>query len=133
MSLSPAQILAEVISTQLPNLGYIVYVGHMPDTPDKAIRVLQQTGGKLELRRMRTGVVDEHPALQVLVRAPTEEDAMGTMQQIAAMVDGVYQLTMSGGEKLQCITKTNTIGSLGQEQQTRRCFCSQSYRLTFTR
>ena len=128
--MTPAQIFAEVIETKLPDLGYEVFVGHMPDKPDKAVRVLQVTGGRLEGRRMRTGVTEVHPAMQVLVRGPNEEEAMATIELISAMADTVYMAQISSGEILQCINKTNTIGSLGQEQQTRRCFCSQSYRLT---
>lgn len=129
--MTPALALAEVIETNLPNLGYSVFVNHVPDEPDKAILIYEVGRGRLEDRSHRTGKRAEHPRLEVRVRA-SDSTAQAVLQQISDMTQEVYHFPLSDGQILQVITKSNTIGFVGQEQQTRRYHYSQQFLLTIS-
>lgn len=133
---SPAALFAEVIDTAMTALGYEVFLNHMPDSPDKAVMVFDQPSGKLESRSLRTGEVVEHPAVQVIVRGPkgpgSTDSGYAAIRAVWDTVSQVYQHVATQGEILQCITKANTIGSLGLEQQTRRARFSQQFRMTIS-
>jgi len=136
MTRSPAEIFAEVIRADQEALGYSVYVNHMPDQPDAAIMVFDQPSGQLEGRSLRSGDVVEHPVVQVIVRGPkgpgSTISGYTAISTVWGTVKQVHQQVLSQGEILQCITKTNTIGSLGLEPQTRRARFSQQFRMTFS-
>ena len=127
--MTPAEAFAEVIRVGLPNLGYTVFTNHMPATPDNAIVIRELPGGRLEGRSMSSGKTSEHPAVYLLVRG-IDSTARDVIQQISNLVDTIYWSTLSDGQRLQNITKSNTIGFIGQENQTRRYLYSQTYRLT---
>lgn len=129
--MTPALALAEVIETNLPDLGYSIFVNHVPDEPDKAILIYEVGRGRLEGRSHRTGQRAEHPRIEVRVRAPDSE-ARAILQQISDMTEDVYHFSLSDGQNLQVITKSNTIGFVGQEQQTRRYHYSQQFLLTIS-
>ena len=127
--MTPALALAELIEANLPNLGYSVFVNHAPDQPDNVVLIYEVGRGRMEERRMRTGVTDSHPLLHVVVRGKdsTTRDAL---ESIGTVTDAAYDFALSNGQKLRVITKSNTIGFAGHEQQTRRYLYTQQFRMT---
>jgi hypothetical protein len=126
-----AEALAEVIEANLPNLGYSIFINHVPDEPDNAILIYEIGRGRLEPRLHRTGKREEHPRVEVRVRG-VDSAAGGILRQISDMTESVYKFPLADGQKLQVITKSNTIGFSGQEQQTRRYHYAQQFLLTIT-
>lgn len=129
--MNPALALAEVIEANLPNLGYSVFVNHVPDDPDNVVLIYEVGRGRLEERNHRTGKREEHPRVEVRVRGANSE-AYDIMKQISDMSESVYHFTLSNSQNLQVITKSNTIGFIGQEPQTRRYHYSQQFLLTIS-
>lgn len=129
--MTPSLALAEVIETNLPNLGYSIFVNHVPDQPDNAILIYEVGRGRLEDRNHRTGKREEHPRVEIRVRG-TNSDAHGIMKQISDMTETVYRFGLSDGQNLQVITKSNTIGFVGQEPLNRRYHYSQQFLLTIS-
>lgn len=127
--MSPAEVFAEIIETNLPNLGVRVFVNHAPDEPVDCVLVHDLPSNRLEGRNMRSGQTDEHPAVHLQVRGQ-DSSAYTRIMQISAMTDSVYQQTVTGGQKLIVITKSNTIRFVGQEPQTRRYVYAQNFRMT---
>jgi hypothetical protein len=127
--MTPAESLAEFIRTNLSDQTYAVFYNHLPDTPIKAVLCFDTPGGRLEERRMRTGIRENHPSVQVIVRN-TDPSSYDVMAEIGDLADSAYNFQLSDGKNLQTITKTNTIGSLGHSSQTRNCSFSQQFRLT---
>ena len=127
--MSPADVVAEIIETNLPNLGVQVFVNHSPDTPASCILVYDKASANLERRSLRSGVIDEHPSVYIMVRGQ-DSSAYAIAQQIESMAASVYDQPVSSGQKLRVITKSNTIGFSGQEPQTRRYVYAQTYRMT---
>lgn len=126
-----AKALAEVIQANLPNLGYSIFINHVPDQPDAIVLVYEVGRGRLEPRMHRTGERMEHPRVEVRVRG-VDSGAAGILRQISDMTETVYQFPLSNGQKLQVITKSNTMGFVGQEPQTRRYHYSQQFLLTIS-
>lgn len=129
--MNPSLALAEVIETNLPNLGYSIFVNHVPDEPDNAVLIYDVGRGRLEERNHRTGKREEHPRVEIRVRGANSE-AYSIIKQISDMTENVYHFTLSDGQNLQVITKSNTIGFTGQEPQTRRYHYSQQFLLTIS-
>lgn len=127
--MNPALAFAELIEANLLDSGYSVFVNHVPDQPDNVILIYEIGRGRMEERRMRTGGVDEHPLLHITVRGQ-DSSARAILEAIGAITDAAYDFSLSNGQKLQVITKSNTIGFAGQEQQTRRYIYTQQFRLT---
>jgi hypothetical protein len=127
--MTPAQALAEFIRAEISDKSYSVFHNHLPDQPIKAILCFDVPGGRLEERRMKTGKRDIHPSVQVVVRDLTPS-SYDVLVEIGDLADAAYQYRLSDGQTLQVISKTNTIGSLGQSPQTRHCSFSQQFRLT---
>jgi|694.fasta_scaffold01606_30 hypothetical protein len=126
-----AEALAEVIETNLPNLGYSIFINHVPDQPDNSILIYEIGSGRLEPRKHRSGKRDEHPRIEVRVRG-VDSTAGGVLKQLSDMFESVYGFPLSDGQKLLVITKSNTIGFAGQEQQTRRYHYAQQFLLTIS-
>jgi hypothetical protein len=126
-----AEALAEVIETNLPNLGYPVFINHVPDTPDNAILIYEIGRGRLEPRLHRSGKRQEHPRVEVRVRG-VDSSAGDILKQISDATEAVYGFPLSDSRNLQVITKSNTIGFAGQEAQNRRYHYSQQFLLTFS-
>jgi len=129
--MNPALALAEVIEANLPNLGYSVFVNHIPDDPDNVVLIYEVGRGRLEERNHHTGKREEHPRVEVRVRG-ANSGAYDIMKQISDMSESVYHFTLSNSQNLQVITKSNTIGFIGQEPQTRRYHYSQQFLLTIS-
>lgn len=129
--MNPSLALAEVIEANLPNLGYSIFVNHVPDEPDNAVLIYDVGRGRLEERNHRTGKREEHPRVEIRVRGANSE-AYSIIKQISDMTENVYHFTLSDGQNLQVITKSNTIGFTGQEPQTRRYHYSQQFLLTIS-
>lgn len=127
--MTPAQYLLEIAKPHLESLGYTGFWNHLPNSPDLAVVFVDVPLGRLEQRSFRSGGVDEHPSVQVRVRG-TSAEAVEVLYTLWDVFAGVYMLGVSDGKIMQCITKANTIGSLGQEPQNRRCTFSQQFRLT---
>lgn len=127
--MSPAEVFAEVIETNLPNLGVRVFVNHSPDDPASCVLVYDMPSSRMEGRNMRSGETDEHPMVYLMVRGQ-DSSAYTKIKEIQDMTDSVYSQAMSDGQKLRVITKSNTIRFVGQEPQTRRYVYAQHYRMT---
>lgn len=126
---TPARYAALVLQDQMESNGYGVFYNHMPDKPDKAICVYDLPYGRVEDRRMRTGVHEEHPVVQIIVRGP-DYTAVSALEGAWAVFETLYEYAFDDGKILRCISKNNTIATLGQEPQTRRCLFSQQFRMT---
>ena len=128
--MTPADYVAEVVNDTVVALGYTVFVNHMPDKPDKAFCIFDHNTGRVEERNHRSGDVDEHPAVHVLVRGTSHADASAVLPAAWDYLKTIYRLTLADGKIMHCITKANTMGSLGHEPQTRRVKYSQQFRMT---
>lgn len=65
---------------------WAIFVGLLPDTPDKAIAIYD-TAGKLDGRLMTTGKQIEHKGIQIIVRAPEYLDAINKSNEIMDTLD----------------------------------------------
>lgn len=130
--MTPAEYVRALIEPLCDAQGYVVYVGHMPDSPDAAVCVYDTRGARMETRRSRTGEVEEHPRVEILVRAPANSGTAAAvmLDDIWAEFRPLYMKRLSDGTIMRQITKTNTIVSLGQEPQKRRWLYSQRFRMT---
>ena len=128
--MTPANYVADIIRTAMEDAGYKVYANHMPDSPDKSICVYDQATGRVEGRSMVTGEILTHPTVQIVVRGTTHA-AGDTLPDVWEILREIYQYEFSDGKILHCISKTNIMGSLGQEPQTRRTKYTQQFRMTF--
>lgn len=127
--MSPAAYAAEAAASYAASVGYTVFVNHMPDQPDNVI-VFYDTGtGRTEERLHRSGEVEEHPGVQAIVRGKTHA-TYDVLANLWPVFQNLYMRVMSDTKILRSITKSNTIGSLGHELQTRRCLYSQQFRMT---
>lgn len=122
---SPAGLFANVILTKATNLGFAVYVNHMQDQPDKAILCFDGRG-RLDDRNM-SGEHTERNLVEVHVRAHDHNEAFNALPVIWEDVLKNVVATSTGGKIVQCISKANTIGCMGQEPQTRRWRFTQSF------
>lgn len=129
--MTPANYIADLLRGAMEARGYKVFTNNMPDEPDKAIAIYDQPGGRLEGRLMRSGDVVEHPMVQVTVRGKKHSEASEALPDVWEVLGGVYRWHFEDGKILQCITKSNTMGSLGHEPQTRRVRYTQQFRMTF--
>lgn len=127
--MSPAEVFAEIIETNLPNLGLRVFVNHSPDDPADCVLIYDLPSNRMEGRNMRSGQTDEHPVVYLMVRGQDSSSYLKILS-ISAMTDSVYRQTVTGGQKLIVITKSNTIRFVGQEPQTRRYVYAQHFRMT---
>lgn len=128
--MTPADYVAEIVDTVVTGLNYTVFVNHMPDKPDKAVCIFDHSTGRVEERNHRTGEVDEHPSVHVLIRGLSHPEASAVLPAMWLVMQDIYDEPLSDGKIMQCITKANTIGSLGHEPQTRRVKYSQQFRMT---
>ena len=126
--LSPAKLFKNVIKSKATALGFTVYVNHMQDQPDKAILVLDGRG-RLYDRNM-SGEHTERPLVEVHVRAHDHNEAFNALPVLWEDVLQHVTATSTGGKIVQCISKANTIGCMGQEPQTRRWRFTQSFLMT---
>jgi hypothetical protein len=127
--MTPALALAELLAANLLDTGYSVFVNHAPATPDNVILIYEVGRGRIENRRMASGGMDVHPLLHVVVRG-VDSSARDVLESLGDVCDAAYNFALSNGQKLRVITKSNTIGFVGQEQQTRRYSYTQQFRLT---
>lgn len=126
--LSTADLVATVIQSRATSLGFTVYVNHMQDQPDKAILV-RDVRGKLDDRSMR-GTHSGHDGVEIQVRAVTHTEAANVLPVLWEDVLKNVIATSVAGKIVQCITKANTMGCMGQEPQTRRWRFIQSFLVT---
>lgn len=128
--MTPANYVADLIRATSEALGYKVFTNHMPDSPDRAVCVYDQPTGRVEPRSMVSGESWDHPTVQIVVRG-TSHDAADIMPDLWDYMKSAYMYEFLDGKILQCITKANTMGSLGHEPQTRRTKYTQQFRMTF--
>jgi len=126
--LSPARLFANVISPKATQLGFTVYVNHMQDKPDRAILVFDGRG-RLDARSM-DGVQTERNLVEVHIRDQNHDIAANALPVLWESVLQHVIATSTGGKIVQCISKANTIGCMGQEPQTRRWRFTQSFLMT---
>lgn len=129
MTKTPAEYVLEVLRDAMEANGWKLTANHMPDQPHKCLTIYDLQFGRMEERRHRTGEVDEHPGVQIIVR-DQRHDAVQGLYDAWDILKAVYAQPLSDGKIMRCITKTNTIASLGQEPKTRRCLFSQQFRMT---
>jgi len=126
--LTPAAIFAAVIRPRATLLGFTVYVNHMQDQPDRAI-VVMDGKGRLDPRSMRGGHT-AHDLVEVQVRSFDHVEAGNFLPAVWDAVLKNVTATSVNGKIVQCITKANTMGCMGQEPQTRRWRFVQSFLVT---
>lgn len=125
---STADLVATVIQSKATALGFTVYVNHMQDQPDKAVLV-RDVKGKLDDRSMR-GDHTGHDGVEIQVRANSHLEAGNLLPVLWEDVLKHVNATSVAGKIVQCITKANTIGCMGQEPQTRRWRFIQTFLVT---
>jgi hypothetical protein len=123
--LSPAALFRLVILPKAAELGFTVYVNHMQDKPDRAILVMD-TKGRLAPHNM-AGEQSDFPVVEVQVRAHDHDIAANVLPVLWESVLRHVTATSVGGKIMQCISKYNTMGCMGQEPQTRRWRFIQSF------
>lgn len=126
--LSPAKLFRQVINQRATELGFTVYVNHLQDKPDKAILVMDGKG-KLDPREMK-GVQTQHDLVEVQVRAFDHDEAASVLPRLWEEVLKDVHASSVSGKIVHCITKSNTMGCMGQEPQTRRWRFVQSFLMT---
>jgi len=129
-ALTPAAMFAGIIGPKAQSLGFRVYVNHMQDQPDRAIVVLDGKG-KLDDRSLR-GTHTANDLVEVQVRSFDHVEAGNFLPAVWRDVLQDITATSFGGKIVQCITKANTMGCMGQEPQTRRWRFVQSFFMTIT-
>lgn len=131
MTNSPADYMAEAISTYAATVGYRVFVNHYPNDPDNLIFIEDMGTGRLFDRQMRTGKQQELPVVKVIVRARTAQEAYSVLLGLELSVtQSQYRTPMQDGKILHSISKHTTITSLGHEAQTRRCMYMQQFHIS---
>ena len=130
---SPAFILSEYIINELlsmtnPENGGLwpLYTAHMPDGDDVESNcgALYGTPGILDGRLM-TGLVIEHPGIQLRIRSKTYEVGFAKTEAIVLSLDGVNNSTVvinSSTYQIQNVSKSTPIIPLGLERGTERRF-----------
>lgn len=127
--MTPAEVFAAAIESRCTELGYSVFIYHMPDKPDNAVCVYDTQFGRLEERKMRTGEVDSFPVVRVLVRG-MDHTASGVLPDLWEQVlRGLVDLPVGSNKILKQATPNNTMVSVGHEPQTRRTLFSQQFRM----
>jgi hypothetical protein len=129
--LTPAAIFAAVIRPRATLLGFTVYVNHMQDQPDRAILVMDAKGGRLNGRSMR-GNHTAFDLVEVQVRSNDHVEAGNFLPAVWNTILKNVTATSVNGKIVQCITKANTMGCMGQEPQTRRWRFVQSFLVNIT-
>ncbi len=127
--MTPAEVFREAINEKCVELGYKVFVYHMPDKPDNAVCVHDTQFGRLEERRMRTGEVDSFPVVRVVVRGldHTASEVLPTLW--TEVLRDLHSLPVGSDKILKQTTPNNTMVSVGHEPQTRRTLFSQQFRM----
>ena len=131
--MTPAEYVYEIIKDHCEGQGFQVTVNHMPDQKDNMVTIYDERGARMEDRRFRTGEVDEHPMVDIMVRGAANTGNAASLLLKSLWDDifvDLYARTLEDGKILRCITKNNTIVSLGQEPQKRRWLFSQQFRMT---
>lgn len=127
---TPAEYVADIIEPWCLDLGYTVFVNHLPDKPDKAVVVYDRDTGSTEPRLARSGEIDEHPAVMIRVRGTDFSAAVVLPTLWRDVFKSLYFREIDNGKVMQCISKANTMGTLGHEPQTRRTGFTQQFRMT---
>jgi hypothetical protein len=102
---------------------WAVFVGQMPDQPDKAICVYSGLG-RIDGRIMRTGEQVEHPGVQVIVRGTDYPSAEHKSREVALGFDGqrgsVVQMASDRFYTLLNISREGAVHPLGIMEDDRR-------------
>lgn len=127
--MTPAEVFREAIKIRCEELGYKVFIHHMPDKPDNAVSVHDTQFGRLEERKMRTGEVDTFPVVRVVVRG-MDHTASGVLPDLwETVLRDLHSLPVGSNKILKQATPNNTMVSVGHEPQTRRTLFSQQFRM----
>jgi hypothetical protein len=105
-----------------PDGEWPIFVGHLPGEPDEAV-CIYDTDGVRDGRLSRTGENIDHPGFQIRVRASSYLDAIRKANSLAAYIAGIKRVpvVLNGSDyRIHAVTRTGTLVSLGQEQDTRR-------------
>ncbi len=119
------QLLIDLGHGTIPSDGgaWPIAVGHMPDSPDSAIRVVDTTGRDFG-REMIAGERAEHPGVQIMVRDADEAGGWAKAHAIAIGLDKdvAYAGVTIGavGYTVYAVTRSSGPIALGKEPGTKR-------------
>ena len=94
--------------------GWPIFYSQLPDgekAPDNAISI-RDTVGKTFGRHMETGVVIEHPGIQIMVRSNRYDDAYNKIAQIRDFLDSLKRTSVVIGTDTVTIATVNRGGVL---------------------
>ena len=143
MAKAPATVLAAFIINSLGKMttptngeGWPLYSPHMPDGDNVETNcgVVYDTFGVNDPRSISSGVVSEHPGVQIRIRTNDYNVGFAKIEDIALALDAVANETITvGGEsyKIHNVSRASPIVCLGVEPGTkRRMFFTVNYLLT---
>lgn len=131
LEISPMEIMASYITDVLGKMTdpddkttWPLYQGHIPDGEEVETNCggIYDTAGINDPRSM-DGTVNEHPGIQLRIRARDYEIGFAKIEDIAAALDAVIRETIVVGSstyRLQNVSRTTPIVSLGVEPGTKR-------------
>ena len=142
--LTPAAIMTTYIIETLDlltwptdSLDWPCYISHQPDgnNVNNICGAVFDTTGVRDARLLRTGLVIEHPGIQILLRTTDYETGYSKAQRLALALDAIAnQLITIDATIFKIIncSRTAPVASLGKEPGTkRRDFFSLNYLLTY--
>ena len=143
VSITPATILAAFIINSLGKMtvptdgeSWPLYSPHMPDGDNVETNcgVVHDTLGVNDVRSISSGVVSEHPGVQIRIRTNDYNAGFAKIEDIALALDVVANETFTIGSesyKIHNVSRASPITSLGVEPGTkRRMFFTVNYLLT---
>jgi hypothetical protein len=125
---TPARMMSAIINTRATALGYKVFTNHMQDQPDKAITCYDMKGRLFQ--RLMNGEHQGNDLVEIQVRGTDQIEAGNVLQVLWEDVLKNVSATSVSGKIVQVISKSNTMGCMGQEPQTRRWRFNQSFLMT---
>ena len=133
LQLPPAKILATYIINELVEMtdpsdkdNWPLYISHLPDGSNVKTNAgaVYDTTGVNDMRSM-TGEWPQHPGIQLRIRSDNYETGYKKIEDIAHLLDEVANNTIKIDDleyKIQNVSRTSSIVSLGVESGTRRRF-----------
>lgn len=129
---SPAEILSQLlidldlgVEPEIPAAAWSVYYGSEPADPDRCITTYD-TQGRDGGRMHATGLRDEHPGIQIRIRADTHRVGFAKAKAIAHAIDtGVVSdvVTMDDNTTryhVWNVTRTGNVLAIGKEPTSQR-------------
>jgi len=125
---SPASILASYITGQgimsSPNTSsdWPLYVSHRPDEPGD-IGTIYDTSGIKDGRDMRTGAIEQHYGLQIVIRSESYEGGWNKINVLLSNLDSIFNTNVVKDDTtytIHNVSRIGTINPLGYEKNTKR-------------